>query len=294
MRQQLLRSERLRARVRLLRAEDGFTLIELVVTIAVASVVLAALFMISETTSTQTSLEFSRVDATSRTETAIENLENELHSACVADATPILAGSTATTLMFVSQYGSEAAVEPVEHVVTFNASARTLTDAQYAETGYTTDSSGQTVYTFSSTPISGSTKTLTNVSQTGSTPVFQYFAFQEPLQSNGSPYEDSAGYPYMMLLDGTSDVPGTSTIPTPSPLADSSGLSSTNAANAAEVLITLSVGPQGYLGENTAEGAAQSAFQATDSTDQISDGVVLRMTPPANFYGNGNVFLPCQ
>ena len=34
------------------------------------------------------------------------------------------------------------------------------------------------------------------------------------------PYTDSSGDPYEMLLDGTSEVPGTSTIPTAQPLID--------------------------------------------------------------------------
>ena len=79
----------------------------------------------------------------------------------------------------------------------------------------TTGANGVPVYTFATTPTSSQT-VLINVHQTSSTDVFQYFSYQEPMQSPGVPYTDGAGDPYMMLLDGTSAVPGTNTIPTAS------------------------------------------------------------------------------
>jgi hypothetical protein len=88
-----------------------------------------------------------------------------------------------------------------------------------------------------------------------------------------------------MLLDGTSEIPGTSTIPAASPLSVSPSLSSTDAENAAEVMVSLSTGPAGGSGENTGLSDAQAA---------MSDGVVLRLTPAPNHAGDGNVFLPCQ
>ncbi len=285
MRHQVL-SPRLHKRM---SAQHGFTLIELVVTMAVGMVVLGALFTIETVTLHQTTRLFSKVDATQHATVGVEQIENELHSACITNnVTPILPGSTATNLMFVSQYGTGASLTPVEHIVSFNASPGTVTDATYAETGVTTNSNGSPVYTFASTPTTTRT-VLTDVSQTTNpnpppqyVPVFQYFSYQEPM--NGStPYTDSAGDPYMMLLDGTSAVPGTSVIPAPSPLAVP--LSSTDAANAAEVVTSLSVGPVGGTGENT---------HLADVSDPVSDGVVLRLTPAANHAGGGAVFLPCQ
>jgi prepilin-type N-terminal cleavage/methylation domain-containing protein len=296
MRHQVLSVGRRRRALARLRSERGFTLIEMLVALAAGMVVMMALGMIELSTSDQTTREFSRIDSTSRAQVAIENLENQLHSACVTNTTPILAGSTPTTLQFVSQYGSGPTVTPVEDQVTFNSATGRLTEYQYQETGYTTDSNGQTVYTFSTTPIVTNGKTLlTNVSQTViggvSTPVFQYFAYQEPINtSTDQPYTDASGQPYMMLLDGTSEVPGTSVIPTASPLPDSPSLSSTNAATAAEVVITLTAGPQNYLGE----ALPAPGGNYVDDSDSVSDGVVLRLTPAPNYAGNGNVFLPCQ
>jgi Tfp pilus assembly protein PilW len=270
---------------RALAAEEGVSLIELLVSILAGMIVIIALFNLQIITLHQTTRVFTRVDATQHARVAIESLENELHSACVADnVTPVQAGSTGASLLFISQAGNGATLTPVEHRVAFSSSAATITDAQYAETGMTTNSSGVPVYTFSSTP--SSTRTLlTSVTQSGSTPVFQYYAYQEPLMSNGSPYADASGNPYEMLLDGTSEVPGTTTIPTPQPLSTSPSLSSTDASNTAEVVTTVSVGASGTTGENTS---------LSDATDTVSDGVVLRLTPAANHAGDGNVFLPCQ
>lgn len=268
-------------------AEEGFTLIEMLTTMLIGFIVLGALFMIQTVTLHQTTRLFSKVDATQHVRVAVEQVENELHSACVTDkVTPILAGSSSTVLTFVSQYGTAASLTPVEHQVTFNSAAGTLTDASYAETSVSQATDGSPIYTFASTATTTRTL-LKNASQTGSTPIFQYFAYQEPM--NGStPYTDSAGDPYMMLLDGTSEVPGTSTIPAASPL--TVPLSTTNAANAAEVMISLTGGPQGGTGEVT----NYNAPNTNDVSDPVSDAVVLRLTPAANHVGSGVVFLPCQ
>jgi prepilin-type N-terminal cleavage/methylation domain-containing protein len=278
MRDQVLR----KAAQRVISAEDGFTLIELLTTMAIGFIVLGALFTIQTVTLHQTTRLFSKVDATQHVRVAMEQVENELHSACVTDkVTPVQTGSTNSNLIFVSQYGTAAAVTPVEHQVTFNSAAATLTDATYAETGVTQAPDGSPVYTFANTPTTTRTL-LKNVSQTGSTPIFQYFKYQTPM--NGSnPYKDASGNPYMMLLDGTSAVPGTSTIPTPSPL--TVPLSANDAASTAEVMISLTGGPQGGTGENT---------NLSDGSDPVADAAVMRLTPAANHSGGGAVFLPCQ
>ncbi len=268
-----------------LESEQGFSLIELLVAILAGIVVLIALFNLQIVTLHQTTRVFTKVDATQHARVAIEDLENELHSACITDnVTPIQAGSTGSTLLFVSQEGNGTTLTPVEHQIAFNSSTQTLTDTTYAETGQTTNSSGVPVYTFSGTP--STTRTLlTNVQQSGSTPVFQYYAYQVPTNSSGTPYTDASGNDYEMLLDGTSEVPGTSIIPTPQPLSVIPSLSSANAAVAAEVVTTVTVGASGTTGENSND---------SDSSDTVSDGVVLRLTPAANHAGDGNVFLPCQ
>ncbi len=269
-----------------LTAEDGFTLIELMVAVLASIVVVIALFNLQDVTLRQTSRAFSKVDATQHAREAMENIENELHSGCLADnITPILGGSTSTTLLFASQYGTGPTLVPVEHKIVFDSTAQTLTETTYAETGESQDSDGLPVYTFSTTPLSGPRTLLSDVAQSATTPVFQYFSYQEPLQSGGQPYTDGAGNPYMMLLDGTSAIPGTSTVPAASPLSSSPSLSNSNAQNTAEVVITLAIGPAGGSPINTG---------LSDAVDTFQDGVVLRLTPAPNHAGDGNVFLPCQ
>ena len=276
---------------RALAAEEGVSLIELLVAILAGMIVIIALFNLQIVTLHQTSRVFTKVDATQHARVAIEDLENELHSACIVDnVTPIQSGSSATSLQFVSQEGNGATLTPVEHVISYSSSAQTLTDATYAETGETTNAQGQPVYTFAST-ASSSRVLLANVSQSGTTPIFQYFEYQIPTNSSGQPYTDASGDDYEMLLDGTSEVPGTTTIPTASPLTDSPSLGGTNAANTAEVVTTVTVGPYQNGTTSVASGENNSL---SDANDTVSDGVVLRLTPAPNHTGDGNVFLPCQ
>jgi hypothetical protein len=88
-----------------------------------------------------------------------------------------------------------------------------------------------------------------------------------------------------MLLDGINAVPGTTpaVIPAASPLA--TPLSSTDAGNAAEVLIKLLVKPSGGSNVNTTLSAAAAS---------VVDQIVLRLTPPDNHAGAGSTFNPCE
>jgi prepilin-type N-terminal cleavage/methylation domain-containing protein len=272
----LIRSlNRLRARV---RQEQGFTLVELLVTMVAGMVVLSALYTILDVTLRQTTNTFTRLDSTGRGNAVLAGIENELHSACVASGeTPVQGGadgtqaSDANDLVFFSQYGTSANPTPVEHKISYTASSGKLTDYSYTSTG------GQAPnWTFGSTP-SSSKLLLTNVTPSGSIPVFQYFAYE--------PYTDNNGNTDMMLLDGSGSVPGTTTLPNPDPLPDSSGLSAGNAAATAEVVINLVVGGAGHSHENT---------NILGTATPITDSVVFRFTPVANTSGATTTFGPCE
>jgi Prokaryotic N-terminal methylation motif len=259
------------------RQEHGFTLIELLVTMVAGIVVLSGLFTILDVTMQQTSNTFTRLDSTGRANVILAGLENELHSACVAEGeTPIQGGangtqvSDANDLVFLSQYGTAASPTPVEHKITYSAATGQLTDYTYTTTG------GQSPnWTFGTTP-SSSKLLLTNVTQNGSTPVFQYFAYE--------PYTDSSGNTDEMLMDGSASVPGTSALPNPDPLPDATGLSSTDAAATAEVIINMVVGAAGGNHENT---------NILGTATPVTDSVVFRFTPAANQSGQGTTFGPC-
>lgn len=257
-------------------------MIELLVAMAAGSIVVIAIAFLLVFTMRAGTRVYTKVDATSRARTQLAQLEYELQSACLSGGvSPIQSGSTPTSMTFLSAYGNAASPTPTEHVVSWNSATGTLTDAQYAETGGSSPD-----WTFASTPTT-TTTLLTNVGESGSTSMFQYFAYQEAPNGSGGYYTDGAGDPYMMLLDGTSDVPGTSVIPTASPLTDTppSGLSSTNAEQAAEVLVTMYVGATGGSWENTS---------LADGPLTVTDSIVLRLTPPPNNTNAGTAFDPCE
>jgi type II secretory pathway pseudopilin PulG len=264
--------------------EHGFTIVEMLLVAALSIVIATALFTLLDVTTNSAVRTFTRVDATQRARVALSGIDGELQSACLTSGvTPIQTGSTTSNLVFVSAYGSAAQLTPIEHQIGFSSASGNLTDSLYAVSGGSAPN-----WTFSSTPYS-TTTLLTNVAQSGTTPVFQYFAYQKAPNGQGGYYSDGNGNPYMMLLDGTSSVPGTSppVVPASSPLsaAPPSGLSSTNAQSAAEVLVTMKVGPGGGAWENT---------NSSDAPLTVTDSIVVRLTPPPNSSQGGATFLPCQ
>lgn len=265
-----------------LRDERGFTLVELLVVLMAGTVIMGAIATMLEVTLRQTSRTFSQTNASQSSRFATETLENELHSACLANGlAPVQATSDGNTLIFISQYGSTATAAkaasptPVEHKVAYSPTNGTLTDYVYPATG-----GGAPNWTFSST-ASSQTQLLAHVAPITGTPVFQYFAYSQPT-SGGTPYTDSAGNSYMMIQDGINYVPGTSTQPAAAPLAVP--LSTGNASTAAEILISFVGGPgDGSLIETNLSNIGAN----------VHDQVVLRLTPPANHAGNGATFTPC-
>jgi prepilin-type N-terminal cleavage/methylation domain-containing protein len=282
----------IKKRLAMARDERGFTLVELLVVIAAGSVVMLALFVMLDVTLHQTSRTFSKVNATQQAQGMVENLENELHSACVAkDVTPVQGGangsqqSDANNLVFVTYYGTAANPTPVEHKVTFTAptgsTPGTLTEYTYSVNGGTAPD-----WTFSSTPNAptGGKLLLRNVSNAvqGATtvPVFQYFAYE--------PYTDVNGVTDEMLMDGSRTVPGTTSLPNPDPLSTTAGLSPDDAAQAAEVLINLNVGADALQGE------AGGGLNTKVETDTITDSIVFRFTPAPDEAGSTGPFKPCS
>jgi type II secretory pathway component PulJ len=271
-----------------LRGEEGFTLVELLVTMVAGLVVLGAVVTVMSVALQQTTYTFTKVDATERARVMLARVGDELHSACLVNGvTPIEGGaqgsqaSDANNLVFVSQYGTSASPTPVEHKITYNSAAGTLTEYTYTVTG----GSDPTNWVFSSTPTNPAGRLLLNhvtrIQTTGSSPtllpVFQYFAYE--------PYTDVNGNQAMMLLDGSAAVPGTTALPNPDPLpVTPSGLSAANAASTAEVMVNLLVGAQGGNFENT---------NLTSASDPVTDSIVLRFTPPANAAGSSTNFGPC-
>jgi type II secretory pathway component PulJ len=265
-----------------LKSEDGFTLVELLATMVAGIVVLMALLTIMDVTLQNTTRAFSQADATQRVRPAFTAIENELHSACFADEeTPIQTGSGANALIFLTSTGTSATPNEWWHEIDYNpAPQNTLTDTTYATVLTTVNG----VPTWTRGTQQSSRTVLTNVGQSQPsagqplTPVFQYFAYQT------APGTDAAGNQYEILPDGISPIPGTSTTVF-NPLAPSGTLSANQAASAAEVLITLKVGPAGHDHERT---------NYTDVGANVSDAITFRFTPAANHVGDGATFDPCE
>jgi Tfp pilus assembly protein PilW len=164
-----------------LRDERGVTLIELLAALGSGLVVSLAGFALFDTTFRVSGHLFDRVDAAQLGRGALDRIELELHSACLAAGViPIAAGSTASAITFVSAYGSSVAPTPVLHRISYAAGA--LTDSSYPMTGGVAPS-----WTFATTP--SSTVTIaSHVSQatgglpSGPVPVFTYYAYTAPGQ----------------------------------------------------------------------------------------------------------------
>ena len=190
-----------------MRNEGGFTLIELLVSIATALVVLTAILMMT-TVATHNQVRIAdRVDANQRARPVLTRIVDNLHSGCVAPrVAPVLAGSTGTSMSFVSKSGSAVSPTPDKRVVTL--SGTTLTESIYPATSGAAPS-----WNYSAT--SSSTQTLLTDVSAPSGVMFRYYDYV-----NGS----------------------LSTTPLP---ATGSGLSATNAARTAYVTISLTASPAG-------------------------------------------------
>jgi hypothetical protein len=175
--------------------EGGFTLIEVMVAALSGVVVMGALFALLQISLHQTSLLNDKVQANQLGRTAMTNLVEELHSACIASGfTPVQAGSGPSKLVFINAYSEGSLISgAIEHEVVWNKSAGTLTDFRYkskVESGSewpnfkypALDYSSSTHQAANATPPTGF-RLASNVSETGSTPIFQYYQYAESSSS---------------------------------------------------------------------------------------------------------------
>jgi Tfp pilus assembly protein PilV len=188
--------------------QSGTTLVELLVATAAGLVIFMGLTMVVVASMHQTTRISHRVHATQEARTVLQRIVTELHSSCVAaEVAPIQPNSSATSLSYVYQTGSGAALTPVLHQI--NLSGTTLSLSTYLSASGSTPQ-----WKFNATPTPTTPTTLmTNVSPvSGTQPIFTYYKFE-----NGQ----------------------ISSTPLPVPL------STTNAALAVEVNIAVKVSPTG-------------------------------------------------
>jgi Tfp pilus assembly protein FimT len=156
--------------------ERGFTVAEMVMGIAVFMIVLSAILAMVEVAVHNQDRVARRVAANQRARPLMTRLVDQLHSGCVAPAVaPVLAGSTASSIAFISKSGSTVSPTPDKYVVSFSNGA--LTESVYPATG-----GSPPTWTFSGTPSSTREllKGVTNAtagSPSATVPVFRYYAY---------------------------------------------------------------------------------------------------------------------
>jgi prepilin-type N-terminal cleavage/methylation domain-containing protein len=155
-----------------LRDQRGFTLIELLVSMAAGVIVTSTVVMITTVALHNQDRIARRVDANQRARPVMTRMIQELHSACVAPRiVPILAGSTGTSISFLSKPGSTVSPTPDKHVIAF--SGTTLSESLFTATG----GSAPGPWTFSGTASPNSPgPLLTNVTAPSGV-MFRYFQF---------------------------------------------------------------------------------------------------------------------
>jgi Tfp pilus assembly protein PilW len=160
-------------------AEQGFSLIELLVAMLTATVVAGALFAVLNFSTTQTATLSDKVQADQLGRTAMTHIADELHSACISPSfKPIREKSSETNLRFVTAYSEKAEITEAEiHEIVWNKAAGTLIDYRAKNTGGESPST----FTFPEPRLEAKPKMTvlaTNLSENESkAPIFQYFSY---------------------------------------------------------------------------------------------------------------------
>jgi prepilin-type N-terminal cleavage/methylation domain-containing protein len=151
------------------KREAGFTLVELLVAMVIGMVILLAAFKALDTFSVANATITARVDNTQRARQEMDGLIRALRSqVCIAAGGSSLRAATSTQVSFATDL-SDGTVFPQLRTVTFDATARRITERRYGGTTFTQP------LTFVGTASAG--PTLNGVEQDGTTPVFRYFAY---------------------------------------------------------------------------------------------------------------------
>ena len=163
---------------RRLRAEAGFTLIEVLVAMVTGIVVVGGLFAVLEVSLHQSTRIADVVQASQLGRQAMTHVVDEMHSACIGpNFTPVQAGSTPSKLIFITGYSEKAELaEARKDEIVFNAEKETLTDNVFNSNGGTSPE-----FTF---PVAATSSVLIgkNISEShegeiGKVPVFRYYKY---------------------------------------------------------------------------------------------------------------------
>ncbi|MSO42350.1 MAG: prepilin-type N-terminal cleavage/methylation domain-containing protein [Solirubrobacterales bacterium] len=153
-----------------MRSERGFTIAELMMSMAISLVVLTAVLGLVQVVTKNQQRVSDRVAANQRARPVMTRLIDELHSGCVAaGVAPVSVGSTSSAISFISKSGAAVSPTPDLHVVALEGTS--LTEQVFPPTG-----GAPPTWTFSNTASSSRTL-MTGVTAPSGSQVFQYFAF---------------------------------------------------------------------------------------------------------------------
>jgi prepilin-type N-terminal cleavage/methylation domain-containing protein len=157
-------------RVRL-GSERGFSLTELLVAIPIAVVLLTAVFTMMRASARHSVNVTERTEATQRGRTAMERVTRQLHSqVCPTTTGTALTTADANTVTFYTDM-SGGASQPEQHTITYDPTAQTLTQYEYAGSSGTWPS---IVYPASPTRTR---QILNNVTAVSGVPFFRYYQY---------------------------------------------------------------------------------------------------------------------
>jgi prepilin-type N-terminal cleavage/methylation domain-containing protein len=247
------------------RHEAGFTLIEMVIAMALGTFLMLAAFAFLEFTTNDVSRITARAEVDRTGRTALENIMLELHSACVAPSVvPIQPKSSATTIRFISETSPiNTNQEPVSALTTVKLHEILYTPAKGNVQGTLTEkmwsSTGTApTYIFNESEKPVERKLLTGVKKSGageSTPIFRYYRY----------YKEGDKSPEYGIID-----PNETTAATTKETED-----------IAKVTINFTLSPEGH--EYTSFG--------NDRPVELEDSTVFRLATSSEAAGTAN--LPC-
>lgn len=158
--------KRLRAR---LAGQAGFSLPEILTTLAIGSVVMLAGFTLLEVTMKRADEVEQRVEATQRGRMAMDTITRQLRSqVCLSSTVPPMAYGSASRASFYADLTAGTGLPPELHTLDF--SGGEIREDVRVGTGT------PPAITFPAQP-SRSRTLIGNVSQDGATPIFRYYAF---------------------------------------------------------------------------------------------------------------------
>jgi len=232
-----------------LRDQRGFTLVEVMVALAIGLVVSSAAMAIVIVSVHLSSNFTDRVDANQQGRLAMEKITQQLYSSCVTpNQPPVLSGSTSTKLIFYSALNDTPG--PVPSLITITTTGTTAVPAPFTMT--TTGLTGTPPNWVPITPPLVAVYTLASwAAQSGPagnpTPLFQYYGYGAGGTISSTPF---------VLVGGV--------------------LSTAQAAATAEIAINYQVLPS-------------DGWSANNRGADFSDAVVLRLTPASSAANAANL-----